>query len=769
MFTGMISFMLVRRRLTSAVAALALGLGLSPLAAADPPGRVARLNYVQGSVSFRPGGVEEWASATVNYPLTIGGDLWVDQGARAELHIGSTAIRLTPQTSFSFLNLDDRTVQIRLSQGSLTVRIQRIVAGEVFEIDTPNGAVTLARPGSYRVDVDSDRVTATVTVRRGEAEIMSAGAILPVRSGEAVFLVGGDAPTYDLREPAPPDEWETWGSGRDAREDQAPALRYVSREVTGYEDLDAHGTWRVDATYGAVWSPTTVVVGWAPYRHGHWAWVDPWGWTWIDDAPWGFAPFHYGRWAFISGGWGWIPGTIVVQPVYAPALVAFVGGANFSLSVSFGGIAGIGWFPLAPREVYVPPYQYSPTYIRNVNITNVNVTNINVTNVNYLNRHVPGAVTAVSHEVFVSARPVATAAVLVSSRAATTAQVVGMTAPLAPRHESVFGREATSGDSRRVVRPPDQVLARPVVARVAPPPAPISFEVRRKALEAQPGRPLDPRALETLRGKEPSKALLIPAVRPAAPGRDAPEAKHALKPAREGLPAPKPVAVEGFVPAPQPGVAREVAPAPVAPEATGKPGKAPQPGVAREVAPAPVAPEATGKPGKAPQPGVAREVAPAPVAPAATDKAGPASRPGVAREAVPAPVAPEVTGKPGKAPQPGVAREAVPAPVAPEATGKPEKPPRPGVSPVVAPAAPSQAPRPGVAREVAPAPVAPEATGKAGQVPRPGVAREVVAPAPAAPPGKKAPKPGEVSGEEAAPESADKAQPEGSGKGKPKP
>jgi hypothetical protein len=475
MSTGMISHAFVRRLLTSAVAALALGLVLSPLAAADPPGRVARLNYVQGSVSFRPGGVEEWEPAAVNYPLTIGGDLWVDQGARAELHIGSTTIRLTPQTSFSFLNLDDRTVQIRLSQGSLTVRILRIAAGEVFEIDTPNGAVTLARPGNYRIDLDADQATATVTVRGGEAEITSAGAILTVRPGEAVFLVGGDAPTYDVRQATLPDEWEAWGTARDAREDQVPSLRYVSREVTGYEDLDANGTWRVDATYGPVWTPTAVAVGWAPYRTGHWAWVDPWGWTWIDDAPWGFAPFHYGRWASTSGGWGWVPGTIVVQPVYAPALVAFVGGASFGASVSFGGIAGIGWFPLAPREVYVPPYQYSPRYIRNVNVTNVNITNVNVTNVNvtkvnYRNRRVPGAVTAVSQDVFVTARPVATVAVVVSSQAATTAQVVGMTAPLAPRHESVVGREAISGDSRAAPRPPDRVLARPVVARVAPPP-----------------------------------------------------------------------------------------------------------------------------------------------------------------------------------------------------------------------------------------------------------------------------------------------------------
>jgi hypothetical protein len=352
----MISFMLVRHRLTSAVAALALGLGLAPLAAADPPSRVARLNYVQGSVSFRPGGVEEWTPATVNYPLTIEGDLWIDQGARAELHIGSTAIRLTPQTSFSFLNLDDRTVQIRLSQGSLSVRIQRITAGEVFEVATPNGAVTLARPGSYRIDVDTDRVTTTVSVRRGEAEIMSAGAILPVRSSEAVFLVGGDAPTYDFQEPAPPDAWEAWGSARDAREDQAPALRYVSREVTGYEDLDAHGTWRVDATYGAVWTPTTVAVGWAPYRHGHWAWIDPWGWTWIDDAPWGFAPFHYGRWAFIPGGWVWgkpgkapQPGVSrVVAPPVAPVPVAPEGTGKVEKAPRPGVAREVAPAPVAP-------------------------------------------------------------------------------------------------------------------------------------------------------------------------------------------------------------------------------------------------------------------------------------------------------------------------------------------------------------------------------------------------------------------------------------
>mgnify|MGYP006969297544 CR=1 FL=1 len=66
---------------------------------------------------------------------------------------------------------------------------------------------------------------------------------------------------------------------------------------------------------------------WAPYTTGRWAWVAPWGWTWVDVAPWGFAPFHYGRWVPRGPYWAWSPGRYVARPVYAPALVGWVGGA----------------------------------------------------------------------------------------------------------------------------------------------------------------------------------------------------------------------------------------------------------------------------------------------------------------------------------------------------------------------------------------------------------------------------------------------------------
>src|SRR5262249_39049506 len=127
------------------------------------------------------------------------------------------------------------------------------------------------------------------------------------------------------------DEFADWSARANREDDRSPSAQYaqqspqpqqyVSPEMTGYEDLDRNGSWVTSPDYGPLWTPTTVVAGWAPYRYGHWAWIRPWGWTWVDDAPWGFAPFHYGRWVVVGGRWCWAPGRYVSRPVYAPALV----------------------------------------------------------------------------------------------------------------------------------------------------------------------------------------------------------------------------------------------------------------------------------------------------------------------------------------------------------------------------------------------------------------------------------------------------------------
>lgn len=332
-------------RIVSAGASMALLAGTA--LAQDPPARVARLNYLSGHVSFHPASVDDWSSATVNYPITTGDQLYSDIGARAELHLASTALRLDGRTNMGLLNLDDRTMQIRLTQGSIGLRIRRMDDNQLFEVDTPNGAISLLRTGEYRIDTDPDRNATMVTVRGGEAEVTANGGSFPVHPRQTAYFTGTS--TEEIRDGNPPDDFDRFCQLRDRRDD-APPPAYVSPHMVGYQDLAEYGAWRSTPEYGFVWAPR-VAVGWAPYHNGHWAWVEPWGWTWIDEAPWGFAPFHYGRWAFDSGAWVWIPGPVAVRPVYAPALVAFVGGSHFSLSVGIGGGAGIAaWFPLGPRE-----------------------------------------------------------------------------------------------------------------------------------------------------------------------------------------------------------------------------------------------------------------------------------------------------------------------------------------------------------------------------------------------------------------------------------
>jgi hypothetical protein len=452
----------------------------------DPPGRVARLNYMDGSVSFQPGGENDWVTAVLNRPLVTGDNLWADENSKAEVHIGSTALRLGPKTGITLLEVSDRAAQIRLAQGSLVVRVRHMDDEDTYEVDTPNIAFTISQPGEYRLDVDPDGGRTDITVWNGRGEVTGGGSSYTVVAGQRATFTGTDQLNYELGQVPREDEFESWAFARDDREDHADSANYVSREMTGYEDLDEYGDWSYVAGYGTCWHPRAVVGGWAPYRFGHWAWVGPWGWTWVEDEPWGFAPFHYGRWAFAGAGWFWVPGPVVVRPIYAPALVAWVGGGpGFGFSFSFG--AGVGWFPLAPGEVFIPGYRVSRFYVNNVNITNtrVDVTrvtnvynsvvinrNTTVNNITYVNRNVNGGVTVVSRDTFVNARPVARNAQPVSAKEIQAAPV-SHAAAVEPGRQSVLGAGRPVAD-----KPPAVVTSRQVVARRTPAPMPQSFQQR---------------------------------------------------------------------------------------------------------------------------------------------------------------------------------------------------------------------------------------------------------------------------------------------------
>jgi hypothetical protein len=511
----------------------------------DPPDRAARLGRVEGSVSFQPAGESEWVEAVPNRPLTIDDKLWADRDSRAAVELGSASIYLNSNTGISFLNLEERTVQIQLSAGSINVRVRRVSRDGVFEIDTPNQAFSVYQPGSYRLEASENGDYTVVTVREGEGESSGNGQSYTVHAGQRATLSGTNQLNVEVNEIGRPDDFDDWSYGRERRFEESRSARYCSHDMVGYEDLDDYGDWREHSEYGNVWFPR-VAVGWAPYHYGHWAWIDPWGWTWVDDDPWGYAPFHYGRWIFIGSRWGWIPGPVDVRPVYAPALVVFVGGGGF---VAGGTVA---WFPLGPREVFVPSYRVSPAYVNRVNISNTTVNqttitnvynttivnnNTTITNVNYVNRSVNGAVTAVPQRAFATAQPVNRVAVPVDPRQLRSAQMSSRVA-VAPQREAVLGAHANTAG--RVAAPPAAVASRQVIARTPPPPPPPSFATRQQALAQHPGQSVPRQEMQRLRPASApgpqAPVRVVTASKPAAlpPARPANQPANAAPPNQPG-------------------------------------------------------------------------------------------------------------------------------------------------------------------------------------------------------------------------------------------
>ena len=459
---------------------------------ADPPGRVGRLNLIEGRVSFAPGDgsgpldANAWTAAALNRPLTTGDRLWAGPRSRAELHLGSTTARINEETSLDFLTLDDELTQLRLAQGTLKLRVRSLFEGQRLEVDTPNLAFVISEPGDYRLDADPASDTTRVVAQAGSGVIYGDSGT-PLNLGRQQQ---GSFSGTNLTPAAPgasvQDGFDAWALGRDQREDRSQAARFVPRETVGYQQLDGYGDWRQDPGYGAVWLPRGLPVNWAPYSVGHWSWIAPWGWTWIDDAPWGFAPFHYGRWAQIGPRWAWVPGRLGPRPVYAPALVAFVGGgdAGFSWNLSLGSgrpaQPSVGWFPLAPGEAFRPHYRASPRYVSQVNNTTV-INNIVINNgVNAGNRPAnfyryqrqPAAVTAVPMADFARGQPVRgsrqplnagdlqRAQLIGASVVAGAAEGAGTRSALPPRPDR---REAARSAPAAALPPPALLSARPVV------------------------------------------------------------------------------------------------------------------------------------------------------------------------------------------------------------------------------------------------------------------------------------------------------------------
>jgi hypothetical protein len=450
----------------------------------QPSARVGRVSYISGTLAFYGPGDADWSAAKVNFPVGAGGWFATDPQSRAELGIGAETIDMAGDTQLGITDLHDGVMQIGLTQGRLDLNLRRLGGDETAEIDIPRGGVWLLQPGIYDIDSGTADQPARITVFEGSARFVGGGVDMAIKAGDAVVLNGTDVASAKV-ERAVADDFVKWCRSHDYQEHKLAAPYHVSPAVTGFEELDAYGGWATVPQYGAVWYPNSVPADWAPYRDGQWVWVEPWGWTWVDAEPWGFAPFHYGRWAYIDDRWGWVPGNFVPRPVYAPALVAFIEDVGVAAPPDAG--APVGWFPLAPGEIYWPSYTRDPAYIANVNIANVSAARIIevtriaqtrrsagppplVTNQQFANRR---AATVVPANVFAGSARVASAVLSASPQAVQRAHLSLRPPPLTP----TVARSASAPPlpQRQAAQPPLPAAAHPAgppdFRALAPPPA----------------------------------------------------------------------------------------------------------------------------------------------------------------------------------------------------------------------------------------------------------------------------------------------------------
>ena len=666
-----------------------------------------RLSFADGQVSFWRPGAQDWATAQVNTPLAPGDELYTASPGNVELQIGSRAfVRAWANTQLGLAAQEPDFLQFKVTTGSAAFDLRTLEPGHTVEVDTPNAAFTIEHAGYYRVDVTGQR-TSFITRRAGRATVTPAsGEAVVITPSEEVVIEGTSSPQLASYVAPPLDVWDRWNYARTDKLLDAVSARYVSPGAYGVSDLDPYGTWRVVPTYGSVWVPTAVQTGWVPYSTGAWT-LDPYyGWTWVDTAPWGWAPYHYGRWVFVDGFWAWAPGPVVARPVYAPALVAFFGGPSVRIGVTVGGPL-VGWVALGWGEPVVPwwgraGFIHQPSWRgwggpRVVNNTVINNTTVvNVQNINiYRNASVQNAVVAVNENRFGRGPITSARETRVDAKnlqlTHTAPQVAAMPASFVPTES-------------RGVRPPEESLKRSVVATRPP-----------NSLPVPAGRveqPMGPAGVPTpapriVSAPSQREAVQVPARPPV--GQSGVE-----RPRTDRDQLPSPPATPGTRQA-SPQLRREppvVAPAQAAPQVPPGPAPAPPPPARRAEAPQVIGPSPV-----VPQPPPGRAAGPPP----------PARRTETPQVAAPVPAPAQPLLSPAAAPPPASTRRAETPQVVAPAPAVPQPPPGRAIGP------PPPVRRAETPQVISPSPVVPQPPAGRAAVPPP-PARRTETPQGGAPP-----------------------------------
>jgi hypothetical protein len=324
--------------------------------------RVARVSFVDGDARIKRSDVGEWEQLTLNLPIVEGDEISTGHNTRVEIQFDLyTHLRLDEDCYLKVARLADSGVAVSLSTGTAQVAARRFDKSiSYFEIDAPATTVAIEKAGTYRIDAGregGDNVAVSVT-DGGQARVYTTDSGFTVRNGRRarVFFAGPNEGQWDSDNVAAfADDFDSWARERDAaiarNLERAFYDRYYDRDIYGADDLSNYGEWIYTKRYGYVWRPYRSAISsysnWSPYRYGHWRWVPPFGWTWINDEPWGWATYHYGRWIWDDGFWVWAPYGYYrySRSWWSPALVV--------INVYGGNVC---WYPLPYHYAY---YDYN--------------------------------------------------------------------------------------------------------------------------------------------------------------------------------------------------------------------------------------------------------------------------------------------------------------------------------------------------------------------------------------------------------------------------
>ena len=289
----------------------------------DPPALAGRLASVTGSVSFHASGETQWNVATLNYPVTNGEAFWTEPQAGAVLEIADDRLVMDDSTEIDVTALDQNQIAVTEAQGAVFLQLNTLPAGQGISLTTPRGTVQISAVGRYEIVAGDTNDATTVTVVEGAAHVAGGSLSLDIGPQQTATIGGSDVFQGSVGAMQQDAFLQAQLNVRASRVAQAAPQRL--RYMTGGTDLQEYGSFSQTSDYGQVWFPNDLASNWAPYRDGRWAYVQPWGWTWVDNARWGFAPFHYGRWIQVQNRWGWVPGdgqgeVGAAYPVYSPAL-----------------------------------------------------------------------------------------------------------------------------------------------------------------------------------------------------------------------------------------------------------------------------------------------------------------------------------------------------------------------------------------------------------------------------------------------------------------